>query len=138
MSLRWTEDQLSDYHKRRDGRGIVCSPSKGIASLPKVEWPAESKAERRFSQQLLESGLPHFRDWYFLDGRDFTFDFAWPRLKIAAEVQGGVHRIKGKFGRDIEKRALALLAGWKVLEVDGAAIRDGHAIAWIRTLLEAP
>jgi hypothetical protein len=45
------------------------------------------------------------------------------------------HRIKGKFKRDIEKRALAMLAGWRVLEVDGAAIKDGRAIAWTKRLL---
>lgn len=135
MSLRWSEEQLSDYQRRRDGKGVVRSPSKGIASAQKIQSP-ESKAELRFSQQLFESGLPpHFRDWYFLEGRDFTLDFAWPRLKIAVEVQGSVHRIKGKFWRDIEKRALALLADWRVLEVDSSAIRDGRAIQWLRTLL---
>lgn len=70
-----------------------------------------------------------------MDGRDFELDFAWPGLKVAVEVQGGVHRIKGKFGRDIEKRALAMLAGWKVLEVDSASIKDGRAIDWVKRLL---
>ena len=48
-----------------------------------------------------------------------------------------VHRIKGRFRADIEKRALALLAGWRVLEVSGAEIRSGQAIAWLIALLQA-
>jgi hypothetical protein len=45
------------------------------------------------------------------------------------------HRIKGKFKRDIEKRALALLAGWRVLEVGGDEVRSGRALVWLRELL---
>jgi hypothetical protein len=54
---------------------------------------------------------------------------------VAVEIQGMAHRIKGKFKRDIEKRALALLAGWKLLELDGASVRDGRGIEWLRQLL---
>lgn len=134
-AVRWTEEQLRDYQLRTDARGLKCSPGRGIAPDPKPA-KTESKAERRFSQQLHESGLPpHFRNWFFMDGRDFELDFAWPGLKTAVEVQGGVHRIKGKFGRDIEKRALAMLAGWRVLEIDAASIRDGLAIEWTKRLL---
>lgn len=134
-TLRWSEEQLRDFQLRTDARGLKNAPSTGSAPTPKPA-KTESKAERRFSQQLHESGLPpHFRNWFFMDGRDFELDFAWPGLKVAVEVQGGVHRIKGKFGRDIEKRALAMLAGWKVLEVDSASIKDGRAIDWVKRLL---
>lgn len=67
--------------------------------------------------------------------RKWRLDFAWPDLKVAIEVQGMVHRIKQKFKRDIEKRAELMLAGWEVLEVDGEAIADGAALAWVKRLL---
>jgi very-short-patch-repair endonuclease len=128
MSLRWTEDQLRAYVMGKDSRGLVQQrpPSNPVAR-------PESKLERRLSQQLTDnSAIPaHQRNYFFLPDRDLELDFAWPSRKIAVEVQGMAHRIKGKFKRDIEKRALAMLAGWRVLEVDGSAIRDGRAMAWL-------
>ena len=52
--------------------------------------------------------------------RKFKFDFAYPELKIAIEIEGGVFT-KGAHGsisgilRDIEKYNLAVLNGWSVL-----------------------
>lgn len=130
-SVRWSPEQLVDYLKKQ---GMKPAPTAGEV---KKEKQKESKLERRFDQQLSESGLPEpRRNWFFLNGRDFELDRAWPAMKCAVEVQGMAHRIKGKFQRDIEKRALAMLSGWTVLEVDGASIRDGRAIEWTKQLLE--
>lgn len=130
MSLRWTEEQLEAFKKRR--QTLAINEQIVIVSQPKI-----SKLERRFSQQLSDSSdiAPHQRNYFFMPDRDFELDYAWPSVKVAVEVQGMAHRIKGKFKRDIEKRALALMAGWKVLEVDSSAIRDGRALQWLRTVL---
>lgn len=137
-SVRWTREQLSDYQKRR----LTQHP----APLPREMRapPRDSKIERRFAQQLAEAGIfeakedeprGYLRNYFLFADRDFELDFAWPGLRVAVEVQGMAHRIKGKFKRDIEKRALALLAGWRVLEVDGESVRDGRAIKWALKLL---
>lgn len=129
-AVRWSPEQLVDYLKKRN---IIPAPTREEVKRERMK---ESKLERRLDQQILEAGLPEpRRNWFFLNGRDFELDRAWPAAKLAVEVQGMAHRIKGKFQRDIEKRALALLAGWKVLEVDGASIRDGRAIQWLKELL---
>ncbi len=97
--------------------------------------PAPSLIEQRFAQQIVDAGLPEpVREYFHILGRDFRLDFAWPSLSIGVEVQGGAHRVKGRFSADIEKRALSLLAGWKVLEVNGAAVRDGRGIEWLKQL----
>jgi very-short-patch-repair endonuclease len=130
-AVRWTEEQLKAYVMGKDSRGLK---QQRPVSNPVAR--AESKIERRLDQQLAESGLPkHQRNYFFLPDRDLELDFAWPALKVAVEVQGMAHRIKGKWKRDIEKRALAMLAGWRVLEVDGAAVRDGRAIEWTKKLI---
>ena len=97
----------------------------------------ESQLERRFLQQLEQAGLTEccFREYYAINGRDFRLDFAFPSKKVGIEVQGAVHRIKGRHRADIEKRALHLLSGWRVLEVGGAEIKSGVAISWIKQLL---
>lgn len=134
-AIRWTPEQLADY----EARGVVRTHRIADDHLDTKAPPApprESKLERRFDQQLAESGLPEpVRNYFFLDGRDLELDRAWPKRRIAVEIQGMAHRIKGKWKRDIEKRALAMLAGWRVLEVDGSSIRDGRAIEWLKTLM---
>jgi very-short-patch-repair endonuclease len=75
-------------------------------------------------------------EYFHIKGRDFRLDFAWPDRKLGVEVQGMAHRIKGKFHSDIEKRALAMLDGWKVLEVSGQAVRDERGIEWLKQLMK--
>lgn len=75
------------------------------------------------------------REFQFHEVRKWRFDFSWPELKLAVEVQGGVHMIRDRFHRDIQKRAHAIMAGWTVLEVDPESIRSGEAIAWLKALL---
>ncbi len=130
-SVRWTLEQLENYRKRREPVLCIDEP------IVLVTQPKVSKLERRFSQQLADNpDLPaHQRNYFFLPNRDLELDYAWPQVKVAVEVQGMAHRIKGKFKRDMEKRALALLAGWRVLEVGGDQVRSGQALEWLRELL---
>jgi len=98
--------------------------------------PGPSQIERRFLQQIQTAGLPApITEFYHLAGRDFRLDFAWPDRRIGVEIQGAAHRIKGKFAADIEKRALGLLAGWRVLEIDGRRVRNEVGIGWLRELM---
>lgn len=134
MTLRWTPEQLENYKKKRRDRPLLVVDEPIVL----VQQPGiVSKLERRFSQQLADNPdlPPHQRNYFFLPDRDLELDFAWPPLKIYVEVQGMAHRVKAMFKRDIEKRALALFAGWRGLEVGGDEIRSGQAIAWLRELL---
>lgn len=66
----------------------------------------------------------------FHDTRRWRFDLAWPALKLAAEVNGGVF-VGGRHSRgagqmkDYEKLNAAALAGWTVLQVVPKQITDG-------------
>ena len=132
-SVRWTEEQLRNYQRSHEKPKLE-APIEIVVPQPKV-----SKIERRFAQQLADNPdiPPHQRNYFFLPDRDLELDFAWSEVSIAVEVQGMAHRIKGKFKRDIEKRALAMLAGWRVLEVGGDQVRSGQALQWLRLLLQA-
>ena len=129
-SVRWTEEQLENW--KRQQKPKLAAPIEIIVPQPKV-----SKIERRFAQQLADNPdiPPHQRNYFPFQETDHELDFAWPAVKVAVEVQGMAHRIKGKFKRDIEKRALAMLAGWRVLEVGGDEVRSGRALEWLRALL---
>lgn len=150
--LRWTEEQLRQ-HTNRITAAVDNAPqplhtpreneaNRQKASPQKVKTgnrgqQAESPLEAMLEQQMTLSGIKGFvRQHKHLPGRNVSLDFAWPERKIGIEVQGMVHRIKSKFEKDIEKRALGQLAGWRVLEVSGSTIRGGQAVQWIRDLLE--
>ena len=96
------------------------------------------------------------REHRFMLTRKFRFDFAWPDLKIAVELDGGmrartVHkrlgnglmipvRVRGRhvsasgFESDARKRNFAVIAGWRVLHFTAGMIRSGEAV---RTVMEA-
>lgn len=96
-----------------------------------------SDLERELDFQIKVAGIPPaIKEFKFLPLRKFRLDYAWPEQKRGIEVQGMAHRIKERFEADIEKRALAKLSGWSVLEVSGKKIRDGTAIKWIEEFLQ--
>jgi len=62
-------------------------------------------------------------EYRFCPGRKWRFDFAWPCLLVALEVQGGTwrrgggaHRGTGAI-RDMEKFSEAAALGWRILYV---------------------
>lgn len=53
--------------------------------------------------------------------RKWRFDFAWPDIKLAVEIHGGIWQAKGAHNtgaaihRDCEKNNAAIRLGWRVL-----------------------
>jgi very-short-patch-repair endonuclease len=91
-----------------------------------------------FTTIIKAAGLPApIREYRFAPPRRWRFDYAWPAHQLALEVEGGVwtggRHVRGKgYEADCEKYNAAALAGWTVLRVTTAMIRDGRAL----TLLE--
>lgn len=118
--------------------GVMSTPSAtppsaqgGLAPVA-AEPKKESEIERRFAQQVRAANLPEpEREYYHIPGRDFRLDFAWPDKKLGVEIQGMAHRIKQKFHADIEKRILAQVNGWTILEFSGDMVRHETAIGWL-------
>jgi very-short-patch-repair endonuclease len=67
--------------------------------------------------------------------RKYRLDFAWVDRKLAVEVDGAVHRIKGRFKADVERHNLLQLLGWKVLRFTPADVEAGKAIDVLIALL---
>jgi hypothetical protein len=142
--VRWSPEQLEGHLKSGKVRiaGAPaperrCSASRAVVQADIKLPPKVSLIEERFAQQIEAAGLPApKREYFHIPGRDFRLDFAWPALRIGVEVQGGAHRVKARAAADIEKRALGLLAGWRILEVNGAAVRDERGIGWLKQLVE--
>ncbi len=73
-------------------------------------------------------------------GRNWRFDFAWPSLKLAAEVEGGTHsggrHTRGSgFEKDAEKYNRAAELGWTVLRYTGNQVTSGEALVQIERMV---
>lgn len=130
-SLRLTEAEYAAIKARlggaergnRRGHPVLTGPNKG------------KKWEDLFAWQLDREMIPYEREYRFLADRKFRFDFALVPVKIAVEIDGGVHRIKQRWTTDREKGNLALLTGWRVLHVDAVQVRSGGALMLLKRLL---
>lgn len=103
---------------------------------------AGSELEERLAQQIDVTGLPApEREYMFARhiGRRWRFDFAWPWLMVAVEVEGatfagGRHTRGSGFAADAEKYNAAAEHGWTVLRYTGGQIGRyvgrGNARRW--------
>lgn len=81
------------------------------------------------------------REYRFDAVRHWRFDFAWPDIKLAVEVEGGTwnagrHTRGLGYEADLEKYNAAALSGWRVLRFSGGQVRDGRAIKVITEALQ--
>ena len=81
-----------------------------------------SYLEESFERAILVHGLPNpVREFRF---HRWRFDFAWPKLKVAVEIDGGTymtggHHSGGKgYENDCRKSNQAQLEGWAVMRAD--------------------
>lgn len=152
---------LAEFLASNDGQMPSFTTKSGHTSGRKSH-AAQPDWEAAVEEQLTAAGLPPFvREYRFAadelgegkglrarlkaaDLQDWRIDFAWPRQKIALEVDGGTW-IKGGGGHntgkgyegDRDKDAALLVRGWRVLRVTPVHVQDGRAVRWVTTLLES-
>ncbi len=85
-----------------------------------------SSQEESFHKAWEEYGFPGSdlaREYVFSESRNWRFDFAWPSLKVAVEVNGFRDHgtIRGMI-RDAEKTRDAIFAGWLVIPFTSGCI----------------
>jgi hypothetical protein len=86
---------------------------------------------------LRYAGLPAPEQEYRFDAeRKWSFDLAWPALRLAVEINGGAwtngrHTRGQGYINDLEKLNRAQLAGWLVLQFTPEQAMDGTALAVI-------
>lgn len=100
-----------------------------------------SDLEDVFAFQLKAAKLPvPQREFRFLPPRRWLFDFAWPDLMVAVEVEGGTyvrgrHSRPGGFELDCLKYGAAVIAGWRVLRLTGHMVEDGRGLEMTQRLI---
>ncbi len=116
--------------------------SKALEELNRLKRSALSKAEETLALQIRINKMEQpVREYRFDDVRRWRFDFAWPDLFFAVEVEGityehGRHQRKEGFEADLEKYQSAMLQGWTVYRASGAMVESGSAYLTIETMLK--
>jgi very-short-patch-repair endonuclease len=64
--------------------------------------------------------------------RRWRFDFAYPSIKLAIEIEGGLytggrHTRGAGYEKDLEKYNSATLLGWRLLRFSTGQIKSGYA-----------
>lgn len=142
--LQMTQEQFDAHQARVKGARTVKlmdgDPQKKSAAKPKPAEKAPRKKwsyEERLAQQLEDAGISgFFVDAEYIEGRGLRADILFPLHKLAVEVQGAVHRIKGKWQADIIKAQDTLLNGYRLLPIATHQVRDGSAVGVIRAVLD--
>lgn len=126
-SLRWTSEEYAAYRRRIDGLAPQPLPASVVVQPD------------RFFELCAAARLPlPAREVLLIPGRDYRFDYVWPRHKIAVEQQGYKdHSSRAKLRRDYDKLNLAQAAGWKVYQFTPKQLAMVETIEWLREQLAA-
>ena len=109
-----------------------------------VKSAAKEKWELHLLRDIRALRLPDaVREHQFHALRKWRFDFAWPSLRVACEVDGGIwmdggaHSLPSNIERDIEKGNAAVMDGWQVLRFTPQMVQSGAAVRLLEKLLNA-
>lgn len=100
-----------------------------------------SKPEDELLLQCRAYNLSPEREYRFHPTRRWRFDFAFPDLLLAVEVEGGLY-VQGRHSRgagmeaDLEKYGEAQRLGWTIYRCSPRMVKNGSAIQVILELVE--
>lgn len=121
--------EIASIAKRHGGaRGIV-----GLrAAVELSDRGAESPQETRTRLVLTDAGLrPTHTQIEVYDGYDFIarIDMGYPEWKVGVEYDGPQHWTDPEVrNRDIEKQALLLALGWRIVRVNAEMLRSRRGV----------
>ena len=114
-----------------------------IAAMKKEDLPkAGSALEAELALQFRLNSVRCVTEYRFNPDRRWRFDFAWPELLFAVEVEGITYdggrrqRVEG-FENDLDKYQSAMLLGWCVYRVTRKQIKNLDALNTVQTMLES-
>ena len=110
------------------------TPGRKVVKLPPK--PRGDYYALMLVEQLLDVGLPQPQlEYKFAPGRKFRADICYPERKLIVEVKGAVHRIKGRYQRDIEREQIIFQLGFRLLQVTPIQVRNGRAAELVKEAL---
>lgn len=104
--------------------------------MPMTRAPGKlSRGEEEFALLIRALKFPEAKREYLFSqvGRKWRFDFAWPELMLAVEIDGvvggagGRHQRREGFATDLDKHNEAQADGWRVFRFTPDMVRSGAA-----------
>jgi len=127
--------ELQTLVERGAGRWGVSRVRKAVLL---VDPRAESPQESRLRVALVLAGLQPVPQFEVRSGGRFVarVDLAFPEVRLAVEYEGAHHFVEDQIPRDDERIDRLRRAGWRMIRVSAADLRDLEAlIARIRLAL---
>lgn len=90
----------------------------------------QSNLEQTFATSIRLLNIePPEREYAFCPGRKWRFDFAWPKYKVAVEIQGGTfsngrHTRGNSLHLEYDKSNNAAKLGWRILYFDTKHLKN--------------
>lgn len=127
-------DSGSGRHAGRVARGDGYAEAGARVSAAKDAEEAFAIAVA--SVNLMDRGMS--REYRFHPDRRWRFDFAWPDLALAVEIEGrGRHQTVVGFRHDCEKYNEAIAGGWRVMRFPATDFKPSTSRAlWPRGALD--
>jgi len=102
-----------------------------------------SEGEETFWLHCRAHNLTPEREYRFAPPRRYRFDFAWPDMKLAVEVEGGTwmagrHNRGAGYESDCRKYSEAAALGWRVIRATTQMVQTGEALAFTLRGLARP
>ena len=151
---RWTKADLAQMACRRLAKGLAPCPFEEMAAPPEFDCrlqspknvdrateipPAASKCPS--VTYFSAAGLPRpLAEYRFHPSRKWRFDLAWPKDRVALEIDGAVwvqgrHTRGSGYVKDMEKFNAAAALGWRVLKVQPRELFTASTVELIRKTL---
>ena len=111
--------------------------AKAIARIPAPRSEAEARLEQHFQLYGVTGWVSEYR---FDSKRRWRFDFAWPELRFAVEVEGitkegGRHQRPAGFEADLEKYEAAMLQECTVYRCSPTMVKSLRAVSVIKAMV---
>ena len=117
----------------------------GLGRMPRQKAQKQPQETGSHLEQTLEAQLKglhcggFLREYVFAEPRRWRFDFAWPHLHLAVEIEGGTwsykqsrHTSMRGYAADCAKYNHAAIAGWCVLRYTSKEVGSGKAAEEIK------
>ena len=114
------------------------------SGLPFSKWKPAAKFVHVFAELYPKYWAHCETEWPFEPSRAWRFDYAWPAVSVAVEIDGygPGHTAMAGISSDHEKQNAAILEGWRVFRFTAKLLGSiegvRHAVHDVARCLEGP
>ena len=119
ISEKLKNKKLSDSHRKKLSAAMKAAHENGKAwNIGKSRWNNEASYPEKFFMEVIQNEISDKNYEHEYPVGIYSIDFAWPRKKLAIEIDGEQHqRFEEYRKRDNKKDEYLIANGWKILRI---------------------